>query len=67
MSNSANTLVHGNDSLGFHGENDSATASGAGVPPLNPGVVPVPNPVDIGSHISLNVDLGTDFGGSIRG
>lgn len=58
--------MHENDGLGSHGENN-AVASRTGVPPLNPGVAPAPNPVDVGSHITLNVDLVTDVEWSVRG
>lgn len=66
MSNSQNAPVHGDNGLGFHGENDSIVALGVDVPPINPGEVSNAEPVDISSHIALNADLGANPGASIR-
>ncbi|XP_070001875.1 uncharacterized protein [Nicotiana sylvestris] len=66
MSNSQNAPVYGDDSLGFHGENNNVVASRAGVPPINLGKVPNIEPVDVSSHIDLNEDLGADPEGSVR-
>lgn len=63
MSNSAN--MQGIDGLGFHRENSVATSE-AGIPPLNPGVAPAQNPVDVGSHISQHINLQTGIEGNIR-
>jgi len=66
MSNSQNASVQCDDGLGFHGKNNNVVALGTGVPPINPREVPTVEPVDVSSHIALNVDLGADPRGSVR-
>ena len=66
MSNSQNASTHGDNGLGFYGENENMIAPVVEVLQDNLGGAPVANPVDVSSHVALNVGLGANFDGSVR-
>ena len=65
MSSSQNASTHGDNGLGFHGENENVIAPGVEVPQDTLGGAQVASQIDVSSHVALKADLGVNLDGSV--
>lgn len=66
MSNSQSAHLNVDAESGHHGENNNVVPSNE-VPPTDPNGVPVVDPIDANSHVSIEANLPTYPENSIRG